>query len=312
MPEKQYLAKHSWQQLAKNKNWLNDLTISEVSLVDTPACSYATVALRKRDGTTDHYERVLQPSGRFLFQKKAKPTPGELALPVYPEHQDPEFRPLERPSKGDSMPITAKRKKKKQYLAMMEGVAKGDASITLLDQERAVHKRALQIALKTGESNVQKIEARLWEDLYTRGAIAVDDKTARLEKIQKLQKRNAYGIPQTAAEIKIDSIAKTIAKRDNVGIARATDLAWREHPALYSQYLAEFNSDLFQELVQKSVMSEDIDNQTEDEEDAEDDGDDGDDGEDYPKPMKRKCKCNKFVKADMNFCPSCGAKLKAA
>jgi hypothetical protein len=131
-----------------------------------------------------------------------------------------------------------------------------------------------------------------------------------LEKIQKLQKRNAYGIPMTMAERKIDTIAKTIAKRDNVGIARATDLAWREHPALYTQYLSEYNDEMFQELVRKS-MADDIDNDDPERDDA-DDEDDDDDGEDYPKPMKRKCKCGKIAKGDMNFCPSCGAKLKAA
>ena len=139
------LAKHSWQALAKN--WLTDLKVEEISLVDSAACKQAVVAIKKRDGGgTDTYVRTKQPNGRYLFQKRAIPIPAELALPEYRANTDPVFNPLERP-KEDEMSVmlnnkTAAKRKKKKFGGMMESIGKAGSTVTLLEQEAVVRKRA--------------------------------------------------------------------------------------------------------------------------------------------------------------------------
>ena len=156
--------------------------------------------------------------------------------------------------------------------------------------------------------SIQKAEADIWKDLHVKGLIAPDDKEARAEKIAKRQMAvNAFGLPMTSAETKINAIAVKLAKRDGISIERATDKAWRENASLYGEYLTEFNDEKFQEKVTKAAMEEDIQsrvNPFEDDEDDEDEEDD--DGEDETDTSRKsnKCKCGKVAKASTKFCPT--------
>jgi hypothetical protein len=312
---------------------LKDLRIEEISLVDWPANEHSVVALKKRDDSADTtiykcagaiYERTKQPNGTFLFQKRAIPTPGELALPMYRPATDPQFQELSRPKEGETMPImttsnTDKRKKKRKFSTMLGKIAKGDPSVSLLDQEIQVRKKAERVAARSGVS-VAKAESDIWKDLHEKGLIAPDDLEARKEKVNIAKRRvNEFGLPMTKAEASIEVIAKSIQARTGCSIAKAIATAWKDNSDLYQQYLTEFNDDAFQQKVSKA-MAEDAGHKNasvfdpedqDDEDDEEDDEDEADQKDKRNKPKSKCTKCNTVNKADgaHNYCFNCGTRL---
>jgi hypothetical protein len=301
---------------------LTDLSVSEISLVDRPSNPGAWIALRKADGSQDTYRRVRK-DGLTLFEKQSKPGGvDELALPIYPRHQDPAYQPITRPTKGENMPITTNptTKRKKKFSTMVEAVSKGDPNFSLAEQESIVLRKARKIAAKTGKP-VQKVESELWTDLHQRNLIARDNPDSRTTIAKRDPQLEFARVVKTAAEVRIDKYAAQIQKRDGCSIAQALNKAWLEHTDLYAAYIEQYNAPEFQEKIQKAAMRESI--KTKDDpaasifdDDEEDDGDQEDDGEDGEKDKSKrkqagcKCgKCNKVYKADMNFCPACGARL---
>jgi hypothetical protein len=343
-------AAHSWQRL--RKTWLHDLTdlkVSEISLVDSPASRGAVIALAKRDtGQETIYQRTLQPGGRHSLyrpvRKQSKPGGvDELALPVYPVHQDPEFPTLIRPRKEPTaMPITSnvitdKKKRKKKFSSMMESISKGDAAafteamasadsgLTHAQQVALVRKRAEQLARPPGgtldQRTLEKVEADLWKDLYAKGQVAPDDihqRVARQEAlINKWDEASAH--PVTKTEAQINALGADIAKAEKVSFEQGRSRAWERNPHLYVRYLTEFNEPAFQQKIAKAARIKDdpgsnmMDGECDPDDEECDDADDTDEGPDKPADKRRKakarkttCMCGKVSKASKPFCSACG------